>query len=121
MILADTSVWIDHLRNTDPELFDILQKGEVCIHPFIVGEIACGNFTNRIEIIDLLKALPEVFAASDDEVLQFIENQHLYGKGLGYIDIHLLASAFINKVKLWTKDKRLSAVYAELNSNKNIL
>lgn len=114
MILADTSVWIDHLRKRDPELSEILQKGEVCIHPFIIGEIACGNLTNRIEIIELLKALPEVLAASEDETLQFIENQKLYGKGLGYIDIHLLASSLINKVSLWTKDKRLSDIYSDL-------
>jgi predicted nucleic acid-binding protein len=118
MILADTSVWIDHLRKTDQKLFDILQKGEVCIHPFIIGEIACGNLSNRVEIIDLLRALPEVLVASDDEILQFIENRQLYGKGLGYIDIHLLASAFINKVSFWTRDKRLSRIYSDLNLNK---
>ncbi len=114
MILVDTSVWIDHLRKTDPELSDNLQNGEVCIHPFIIGEIACGNLTNRVEIIELLKALPEVLVASHDETLHFIENQKLYGKGLGYIDIHLLAATFINKVPLWTRDKRLSVVYSEL-------
>lgn len=120
MILVDTSIWIDHLRKTDLKLFNLLQKGEVCIHPFIVGEIACGNLINRVEIIQLLKALPEVQVASDGEVMQFIENIQLYGKGFGYIDIHLLASSFINKVSLWTKDKRLSAIYSELNLNKNI-
>ncbi len=97
-----------------------LQKGEVCIHPFIVGEIACGNLINRTEIIQLLKTLPEVLVATDDEVLQFIESRQLYGKGLGYIDIHLLASSFIEKVSLWTKNKRLSFAYSELNYNKNI-
>lgn len=117
MILVDTSVWIDHLRKTDQKLFEILQNGKVCIHPFIVGEIACGNLTNRVEIIDLLKALPEVLMVSHDEILQFIENRELYGKGLGYIDIHLLASSFINKVPLWTRDKRLSAVSSELKLN----
>ncbi len=119
MILADTSVWIDHLRKTDSKLSGILQKGEVCIHPFIVGEIACGNLANRDEIIELLKALPEVSVASDDEILQFIENRQLYGKGLGYIDIHLLASSLINKVSLWTNDKRLSDIYSELKLKKN--
>jgi predicted nucleic acid-binding protein len=120
MILVDTSVWIDHLRKTDSNLFDFLQKGEVCIHPFIIGEIACGNLTNRAEIIQLLKALPEVFVATDNEVMQFIDSRQLYGKGLGYIDTHLLASSLISKVSLWTKDKRLSAIYSELNLKKNI-
>jgi predicted nucleic acid-binding protein len=115
MILADTSIWIDQLRKTDIKLFDFLQKVEVSTHPLIIGEIACGNLTNRIEIIQLLKALPEVIVATDDEVMLLIQSRQLYGKGLGYIDIHLLASSFINKVSLWTKEKRLSAIYSELN------
>ncbi len=119
MILVDTSVWIDHLRKKDEKLFNLLLEGEVCIHPFIIGEIACGNLNNRIEIIRLLKALPEVLIANDDEVLLVIDNRKLYGKGLGYIDIHLLASSLINKVPLWTKDRRLSDVYSELNINQN--
>ena len=111
MILVDTSVWIDHLRKKDLILSDLLHKEEVCIHPFIIGEIACGNLVNRNEIIILLKALPEVVIAIDEEVLQFIENRRLYGKGLGYIDIHLLASSLLNNISLWTKDKRLSTIY----------
>ncbi len=114
MILVDTSVWIDHLRKKDLTLFGLLQKEEVCIHPFIIGEIACGNLVNRNELILLLKALPEVVIPSDEEVLQFIENRQLYGKGLGYIDIHLLASSLLSKVSFWTKDKRLSNIYSEL-------
>ncbi|MFH0974271.1 MAG: type II toxin-antitoxin system VapC family toxin [Spirochaetota bacterium] len=120
MILVDTSIWIDHLKRTDPKLFELLHEGEVCTHPFIIGELASGNLKNRVEIIQLLKALPEVLVATDDEVLQFIEERHLYGKGLSYIDIHLLASTFINKVSLWTKDKQLSIIYLEINTKKNI-
>jgi predicted nucleic acid-binding protein len=120
MILADTSVWIDHLRKTDQVLFDFLQKGEVCTHPYIIGKLACGNLSNRVEIIQLFNALPKVLVATDDEVMQFIENRKLYGRGLGYIDMHLLASACIDKVELLTKDKRLSDIYSELNINKTI-
>jgi predicted nucleic acid-binding protein len=119
MILVDTSVWIDHLRKRDEKLFNLLNEGEVCIHPFIIGEIACGNLNNRNEIIHLLKALPEVLIANDDEVLHVIEKRQLYGKGLGYIDIHLLASSLINSVPIWTKDKRLSSVNSELNITQN--
>jgi len=117
MTLVDTSVWIDHLRKADLELTKLLHKGEVCTHPFIIGELASGNLKNRIEIIQLLKALPKVLIATDEEVMQFIEDRHLYGKGLSYIDIHLLASSVINKVSLWTKDKRLAVVYSEINYN----
>jgi len=117
MVLVDTSVWIDHLRKKDTKLFELLHEGEVCIHPFVIGEIACGNIINRTEILRLLKALPEVLAATDDEVLHFIENHKLFGKGIGYIDVHLLASSFINKVTFWTKDKSLSAIYSKLNLN----
>ena len=120
MILVDTSVWIDHLRKTDPKLYELLHRGEVCIHPVIIGELAIGNLKNRVEIVQLLKALHEVLVATDEEVLQFIEKRHLYGKGLSYIDIHLLASSLINKVSLWTKDKKLSNIYSEINSNNNI-
>jgi len=114
MVLADTSVWIDHLRKKEIKLFNLLHKGDVCIHPFIIGEIACGNLKNRKEILHLLKALPKILEATDDEVLLFIENNDLSGKGIGYIDAHLLASSLINKVELWTKDKRLSAIYSKL-------
>lgn len=114
MVLVDTSVWIGHLRKKDEELSELLYRGEVCIHLFIIGEIACGNLKNRNEIISLLKALPEVNTVYDDEAMLLIEKNHLYGRGLGYIDIHLLASSLINDVHLWTKDKTLAKVYSEL-------
>ncbi|MHB1665567.1 MAG: type II toxin-antitoxin system VapC family toxin [bacterium] len=110
MILVDTSVWISHLREGNNELISLLNKNEVLCHPFIVGEIACGNLKNRTEIIYLLNSLPSAIVAEPEEILQFIENNELMGKGLGYIDIHLLASALLTHTRLWTLDKRLDDI-----------
>ncbi len=110
MILADTSVWIEHLRYGTVGLETVLNEGNVACHPFIIGELACGNLGNRAEILTLLKNLPVVAVANDDEVLQFIEDRQLIGKGLGYIDIHLLMSALLSGTPLWTLDKRLHAL-----------
>jgi len=107
MILVDTSVWIEHFRSGSPELETLLNEGAVACHPFIIGELACGNLKNRGEILSLLKELPLAFCAEDDEVLQFIYDHGQMGKGLGYIDIHLLMSALLTRVPLWTFDKRL--------------
>ncbi len=110
MILVDTSVWILHLREGSDKLISLLNKGEVVCHPFIIGEIASGNLKNRSEIIRLLHALPCAIVAEAEEILQFIENKELMGKGIGYIDIHLLASALLMNARLWTLDKRLDSV-----------
>lgn len=91
MILVDTSVWVSHLRDGNVRLDRLLYNGDVVCHPFIVGELACGNLKNRTEILSLLQSLPMAVKAEHEEVLQFIENNQLMGKGLGYIDIHLLA------------------------------
>lgn len=107
IVLVDTSVWISHLRDGDIRLEILLNDGHVVCHPFIVGELACGNLKNRDEILSLLQALPIATTADDEEVLRFIENYRLMGKGLGYIDMHLLASAALSKIPLWTSDKRL--------------
>lgn len=107
MILVDTSVWMEHLRKTSAKLAGILEDGDVAIHPFVVGELACGNLKNRSEILALLHALPEAPCAADDEVLFFIERHSLAGKGLGLIDAHLLASSRMGEIPIWTKDKRL--------------
>jgi predicted nucleic acid-binding protein len=107
MILVDTSVWIEHFRSGSVELETLLNEGAVACHPFIIGELACGNLKNRAEILSLLKELPMASCAEDDEVLQFINDHKLMGKGLGYIDIHLLMSAMLTRVPLWTLDKRL--------------
>jgi len=114
MVLVDTSVWIDHLRKTSCRLAGLLEDGEVAIHPFVIGELACGNLANRKEILSLLHSLPEVQRVEDDEILFFIEQHSLAGRGLGQIDVHLLASSMIAAYPLWTKDKRLTAAAAEL-------
>jgi predicted nucleic acid-binding protein len=108
MILVDTSVWVDHLRKGDDDLVALLNGSQVLIHPFVIGELACGNLVNRGEVLGLLKHLPCAQVASDDEVLHFIEQQSLMGQGIAYIDAHLLAAvALDNGASLWTRDVRL--------------
>lgn len=109
MVLVDTSVWIDHLRRGSQELTDFLNNAQVAIHPFIIGELACGNLRERKQILDLLTNLPETKQATHEEVLYFIEQNKLMGRGIGYVDAHLLAStALTNATTLWTLDKRLA-------------
>ncbi|MGI9078698.1 MAG: type II toxin-antitoxin system VapC family toxin [Gemmatimonadaceae bacterium] len=116
MILADTSVWVHHLRSGEPRLAGALNAGNVCIHPFVLGELACGNLRNRRALLGLLAKLPTVSAATETEALGFIESRALMGRGIGYIDVHLLASAALSATtRLWTRDRRLAAVAAELN------
>lgn len=107
MILVDTSVWVDHFRSGTTGLDSLLNEGQVACHPFIIGELACGHLKNRTEILTLLQALPMAIRATDEEVLPFIDNSLLMGKGLGYIDIHLLMSALLTGIPLWTNDRRL--------------
>lgn len=115
MILVDTSVWIDHLRSGEPALAAALEGGRVLMHPFVLGELACGNLKNRSEVLRLLGDLPAAPTATDPEALGLIERRALMGRGVGYIDVHLLASAALAGVgRLWTRDKRLAAVAAEL-------
>ncbi len=108
MVLVDTSVWVAHLRDGGIGLEALLNEGHVVCHSFIVGELACGNLRSRSEILSLLRAPPVAVHAEHEEVMQFIENHKLMGKGLGYIDMHLLASAILNKIALWTLDKKLN-------------
>ena len=115
MILVDTSVWITFFRENNSSLSGFLVEGRVVCHPFIIGELACGNLKNRSEILSLLEALPQARLARHEEVLYFIEQNHLMGKGLGYIDMHLLASAKLSEVLLWTLDKNLKNTAHELN------
>lgn len=114
MVLVDTSVWIDHFHRANARLASLLESAEVGIHPFVLGEIACGNLANRKEIIALLHSLPAFAKAGDDEVLLFIERHRLMGRGIGLIDAHLLASCFLDGCRLWTKDKRLAGAAAAL-------
>ena len=116
MTLVDSSVWIDHLRTGNDRLRVLLDSGGVLMHPFVVGELACGNLTNRGEVLGLLKALPQCPVAMDDEVLTYIERQALMGRGIGYVDVHLLAAAALEgTARLWTRDKRLGAVAEDLS------
>jgi predicted nucleic acid-binding protein len=114
MVLVDTSVWILHLRKGSRKLENLLNDGNVACHPFIIGELACGNLTNRKEILSLLNTLPMSPEAEHGEVMQFIENYRLMGKGLGYIDMHLLTSALLNQIRIWTIDGKLKKVSSEL-------
>jgi predicted nucleic acid-binding protein len=114
MVLVDTSVWVVHLRNGNIGLETLLNEGHVVCHPFIVGELACGNLKNRAEILSLLQALPVATHVEYEEVMKFIEDHALMGKGLGYIDIHLIASAVLTEIPLWTVDKKLSEVSSKL-------
>ena len=108
MILVDTSVWVDYLRRTDTELADLLERGQILMHPFVIGEIACGSLRDREATLELLQQLPAAAVAEPDEALGFIELRSLHGKGIGYVDVHLLASTALNAgAMLWTRDKRL--------------
>jgi hypothetical protein len=109
VILVDTSVWINHFRSGSPRLVELLDQEQVLVHPFVLGEIACGNLRNREEIIALLRALPAAPKAGDEEILSFIDRHALSGRGIGLIDVHLLASCFLHPSGLWTDDSRLKA------------
>lgn len=113
MILVDTSVWVEHLRRGLPRLATLLQDGEVLIHPWVIGELACGTLRNRRRVLDLLQGLPAVTVARDAEVLLLIERDQLMGRGIGYVDAHLLASARLSHARLWTLDRRLAAAAQE--------
>jgi predicted nucleic acid-binding protein len=110
VVLVDTSVWVSHFRGTHDGLVELLKNGEVMCHPFIIGELACGNLKNRTSIIALLEALPTALVVDHDELLSFIEAREIMGKGLGYVDVHLLAAALLTGVPLWTLDKKLDKV-----------
>jgi predicted nucleic acid-binding protein len=115
MVLVDTSIWVSHLREKHGDLVNLLNDGEVACHPFIAGELACGNVKNRAIILSLLEALPMAAEADHEEVLTFIERHSLMGKGLGYVDVHLLASAALSRLPIWTLDKRLDQVAGMLH------
>ncbi|TAK23075.1 MAG: type II toxin-antitoxin system VapC family toxin [Chloroflexota bacterium] len=115
MILVDTSVWVDHLRDGLPALATLLDAGRARVHPFVLGELACGNLRNRREVLDLLATMPAAAIATDAEALAFIERHAVMGRGIGYIDVHLLASASLDgSARLWTRDRRLATVAADL-------
>jgi predicted nucleic acid-binding protein len=115
MILADTSVWVDHFRSSDAELQVLLERREVLIHPFIIGEISLGNLAQHDLVMRSMARLPKAAKASDDNILYFIRQHRLHGTGIGYVDAHLLASALLTaETLLWTRDKRLAKVAGAL-------
>lgn len=112
MVLADTSIWIDHLRIGDEHLAGLLRDEQVVCHPFVVGELACGNIKNRQEILSLVSSLPVLEVVTSQEALVFIDRHQLMRTGLGLIDVHLLASCALGSVLLWTGDKPLARAAA---------
>jgi len=115
LILVDTSIWVDHLRRGDDGLASALDQAQVLVHPFVVGELACGNLHNREAVLGLLLRLPQAPVATDREFLHFIERRRLMGRGIGYVDAHLLAAvALEGPARLWTRDSRLAAVARDL-------
>jgi len=108
VILADTSLWVDHLRSGSRELAGALTDGEVLGHPHVTGELACGNLRNRVAILRLLRDLPQAVLATEEEALQCVEKNRLHGRGLGWTDVHLLASALLTPARLWTLDAALA-------------
>jgi predicted nucleic acid-binding protein len=113
-MLIDTSVWVDHLRRRNATLVALLEQTRVWTHAFVIGELACGNLAQRDKVLSALTALPYAPVAGHDEVLTFLESQRLMGRGLGWVDVHLLASARLAKLPFWTLDKRLAVVASAL-------
>jgi len=115
MILADTSVWVEHLRRGDAQLSQALQDSQILMHPFVLGEIACGNLRSRSKVLNDLRLLPSAITADHDEVLAFLNLHRLFGSEITWIDIHLLASARLSACRLWTLDLRLSRAATRLH------
>jgi len=115
MILVDTSVWVNHFRLGDPQLGQALLDGHVLMHPFVIGEIACGNLHARPKVLGDLQRLPVAVTADHQEVLAFLDQHRLFGAGITWIDAHLLASARLSACRLWTLDARLLTAAAKLH------
>jgi predicted nucleic acid-binding protein len=107
-------VWIDHFRKTEPRLEALLVHELVSLHPFVLGELACGNLSRRTETIARLEKLPVAAVASEPQVRHMLESRRLWGTGLGWVDMHLLASALIEESKLWTADRAMAAAATRL-------
>ena len=115
MVLVDTSVWVEHLQRANNELAGLLQRGQVLSHPFVLGELALGSLQQRATVLDALQNLPQACVASAQEVLGFIGMNALHGLGIGYVDVHLLASVRLTPgCEVWTLDKRLAAAAMRL-------
>ena len=115
MILVDTSVWVDHLRRGNGDLARLLDAWQVLMHPFVLGELACGNLQSRRELIRLWQDLPPIATVQDDEALYFIEQRQLMRRGIGFVDVHLLGAVLLMPTaRIWTRDRRLAEVAGEL-------
>ena len=114
MVIVDTSIWVTHLRQGSRHLSQLLLDAQVGCHAFIVGELACGNIKNRVEFLSLLQSLPMAPTVSMDELLYFIDRHSLMGMGIGFVDAHLLASARLSRIHLWTSDKKLKSTATKL-------
>jgi predicted nucleic acid-binding protein len=113
-MLVDTSVWVDHLRRRNARLAAALESMPVMTHPFVIGELSCGQLMQRREVLGFLNALPVLPVADHEEVLEFVAAHRFYGRGLGCVDMHLLAAARLAQQPIWTLDKRLAAAAGEL-------
>ena len=116
-VLVDTSIWVNHFRLSNPHLESLLDDTEVICHPLIIGELACGNLKNRQEILTLLSSLPMAPEVEYDEALEFIEFNKLMGKGVGFVDVLLLASSRLAALPIWTKDSKLKEAAQRLDSS----
>ena len=115
MILADTSIWVDHLRGGNAVMTEQLERGSIAMHPFVLGEIALGSLKSRAELLQLLEAMPRTLVASDAEVMHMLDERALFERGLGWVDVHLLAATLLTPgLRLWTRDQRLHAVAEEI-------
>jgi len=115
MILVDTSVWVDFLRRGDPAMVSLLETEQVISHDFVIGELACGNLHNRTEILELLRSLPRLATATEEEASFLLESRRLMGRGIGYIDVHLLAATMLGGARLWTRDKALRTIAEQVD------
>ena len=115
MILADTSVWVDHLRRGNATLAGLLTDGQIACHPFVIGELACGTLRHRQEILEGLSSLPGLTLVDHHEALAFVDAHKLAGKGLGWVDVHLLAAALVSGAALWTLDRALAEAAGRLS------
>jgi predicted nucleic acid-binding protein len=114
-VLVDTSVWINHLHRADADLIALLRQSRVLMHPSVLGELACGSIPNRQEFLSLWLALPRIIEVSFEDTLLLLENKALWGRGLGWTDIHLLASALVSGTMLWTRDRLLRNAAGQLD------
>lgn len=115
IVLADTSVWLDHWRRGNPRLAELLDQDRIVVHPFVLGEIALGAITPRAVVLQHLTKLRAPHIAQQGEVMALIERTPLWGRGIGWVDAHLLASALLDRIRLWTLDRPLATAAAELD------